>query len=243
MPRGITVAGTGRSSRRRWRPGARKSNWSLPPAMATSGSLPSAAPNERTAGSAPLGSADRWNDLGLERLGRDRPDVSVGDAARAIDDEGLGHAVDTPLDGGPAVAVRADGDKRIAVAAEEAPRGCRLILVIDAEHAHAGLLLEPHQNGMLFNAWDAPRSPEVDDGDLALREIQTRKAGDRVACPVGQALDRFQLRRGRHLADQGGRQLGGIASAQGKDEERGKDHEDRQRPDECARSPASWTGR
>src|SRR5262245_61485741 len=190
-PRGITAAGTGRSSRRRWRPGARRSKWSLLPAMAESGSLPSAAPNEGPSASA-LGSADRRNDLGLERLGRDRPDVFEGDAALSIDDEGFGHPVDTPCDGGPAVAVHADGDKRVAVAAEEAPRGCRLILVIDAEHAHAGLLLEPHQNGMLLNAWDAPRSPKVDDRDLALGEIQARKAADRAPCPVDQALERFR---------------------------------------------------
>src|SRR5215510_7491575 len=172
--RGITAAGTGRSSRRKWPPGARRSKWSLRPAMADS-RLSSAGPERAPLSSAPLSSADRRDDLGLERLGRDRPDVFKGDAALAIDDEGLGHAIDTPFDGGPAIAVHADGDKGIAVAAEEAPRGGRLILVIDAEHAHAGLLLEPHQNGMLLNAWDAPRSPEVDHRDLALREIQARK--------------------------------------------------------------------
>src|SRR5262245_1122355 len=75
--------------------------------------------------SAPLGRADRRDDPAIERLGRDRPYVLVDDAARAIDYEGLRHAVDTPFDGGPAVAVHADGHIGVAVAAEEAPRGCR----------------------------------------------------------------------------------------------------------------------
>ena len=40
------------------------------------------------------------------------------DHAFGIDDEGLGHAVDAPLDGGAAVAVSADGRVRVAVLRE-----------------------------------------------------------------------------------------------------------------------------
>ena len=63
---------------------------------------------------------------------RDRADVLVGDAALAVDDERLGHAVDAPLDGRAAVAIDADRGEGIAVAAEEAARGRRLVLVVDA---------------------------------------------------------------------------------------------------------------
>ena len=65
-------------------------------------------------------------------------DVLEGDLARAVDDERLGHAVDAPLDGAAAGGVDADGGVRIAVAAEIAARGGRLVLVVDAVDLDAG---------------------------------------------------------------------------------------------------------
>src|SRR6187551_3063791 len=85
---------------------------------------------------------DRGNDLVLERARRDRADVLVDDLPLAVDDEGLRHAVDTPFDGGAPVAVCADGGERIAVAAQEATRSGRLVLVVDAEYGGARALLQ-----------------------------------------------------------------------------------------------------
>src|SRR5258705_13344450 len=106
---------------------------------------------------------DRRKDHALERSLRDRADVLVGDAALAIDDEGLRHAVDAPFDRGASVAVDADGGEGIAVKAKEAPRRSRLVLVIDPKELDARPLFERHEKRALLRARDAPRAPETDD--------------------------------------------------------------------------------
>ena len=113
---------------------------------------------------------------------RDRADVLVDDLALAVDDERLGHAVDAPFDGRAAVAIDADRGEGIAVAAEEAARGRRLVLVVDAVELHAGPLLEGDQQRVLLHARHAPGGPEVHDRDLARwpgRRWQSRRRGAR----------------------------------------------------------------
>ena len=56
----------------------------------------------------------------IHRLGRQRADMLVADGAVGADDEGLGHAVDAPIDGGAALRIGADRRERVAERAEEA---------------------------------------------------------------------------------------------------------------------------
>ena len=51
---------------------------------------------------------------------RQRADMLVADGAVGADDEGFGHAVDAPVDGGAAVRIDADGRIGVAERAEEA---------------------------------------------------------------------------------------------------------------------------
>ena len=81
--------------------------------------------------------AHHRDDLAFQRLRRDRADVLVDDLALAVDDEGLGHAGDAPLDRRAPVGVDAHRSERIAVAAEEAACRRRLVLVVDAVELHA----------------------------------------------------------------------------------------------------------
>src|ERR1700741_4027484 len=60
---------------------------------------------------------------------RDRADQLEGDGAIAPDNESFGHAIDAPFDRGAAIAVDPDNAEWIAIAAEEAPRVLRLVLV------------------------------------------------------------------------------------------------------------------
>src|SRR5581483_3047181 len=107
--------------------------------------------------------------------------VLVEDAAVAADDERLRHAVHTPLDGGPPVAVHAHGNIGVAVAAEETARRRRLVLVVDAVDAHARALPERHQQRVLLHAGPAPGGPEVDHRDLARGELGAAEAADGAA--------------------------------------------------------------
>ena len=76
--------------------------------------------------------------------------------ASLADHEGFRHAVDAPFDRGAAALVGAGGGERIAVAAEEAPRVVGLVLVVDADQAHAAVLGELHQQRRLVVARHAP---------------------------------------------------------------------------------------
>src|SRR4051794_33400337 len=93
---------------------------------------------------------------GLEVLRRDRADELERDAPVAPDQEGLGDAVDAPVDGGTAVLVGADERERIAVAAEEPARILGLVLVVDAGDANALVLGEVHKQWRLVVARHAP---------------------------------------------------------------------------------------
>src|SRR5678815_1880375 len=93
-----------------------------------------------------LSGVQRLLDLDLEHavdvLRRHRSDQLVDDGALAPDQEGFGYAVDTPFDRGAAVAVDADDAERVAVAAEEAPRILRRVLVVDADDLEAFVAAE-----------------------------------------------------------------------------------------------------
>ena len=92
----------------------------------------------------------------VEIVGRDRPDQLVGDAGVAADDEGFRHAVDAPFDRRAAAFVGACRGERIAVAAEEAPRIVGIVLVVDADQAHALVLRQLHEQRRFVMARHAP---------------------------------------------------------------------------------------
>ena len=92
----------------------------------------------------------------FEIVRRERPDQFVGDAAVAIDDEGLGHPIYSPFDRRAAVAVDAVGRKWIAIAAEEAPRVIGLVLVVHSNDADAGVRRERDEQRRLVVAGHAP---------------------------------------------------------------------------------------
>ena len=98
--------------------------------------------------------ASRWSTSGrivlsTSRLGQ-RADMLVADAPGAIDDEGLGDAVDAPIDADPAV-IGADPRIGIAELGDPGERRVGLVLVVDAVDRHA-LLRAPARS-----APDAPR--------------------------------------------------------------------------------------
>ena len=71
-----------------------------------------------------LGPGDRRHDLAIDVVHGQRPGVLEADHALGIDDEGLGHAIDAPVDRGAAVAVGADGVVGIAELRRGTPRRC-----------------------------------------------------------------------------------------------------------------------
>src|ERR1700687_4844154 len=74
---------------------------------------------------------DERQDRAVEtRLGQ-RPDMLVANAAGPIDDEGLRHAIDAPIDANPPV-IGADPRIRIAERGDPGERGIPLVLVVDA---------------------------------------------------------------------------------------------------------------
>src|SRR5258708_37359960 len=74
---------------------------------------------------------DQWQDRMVEIGLGQRPDMLVADAAQAIDDEGLGDAVDPPIDADAPV-VGADPGIGIAERGDPGERRLFLVLVIDA---------------------------------------------------------------------------------------------------------------
>ena len=73
------------------------------------------------------------------------------------------------IDGRAAGSVGADAEKGIAVAAEKAPRGGGVVLVVDAVEPDAPLLGKPHEQRMLCVAGDAPGRPDIEDRRLPVR--------------------------------------------------------------------------
>src|SRR5690242_12669104 len=80
---------------------------------------------------------DLRQDHGRELLGADGADLLEADDTLAVDDEALGHAIDPPFDRRAAAGIGADRGIGIAQAAEKAAGVLRIILVVDANEAHA----------------------------------------------------------------------------------------------------------
>src|SRR3546814_13942862 len=102
----------------------------------------------------------RISDWSSDVCSSDLPAVVPADASVAVDDEGLGHAGDAPLDGGTA-GIGADAPVGIAELGQPGGGVLRLVAVIDPVERHAGLLGQRAEEGMLSAAGHAPGSKEV----------------------------------------------------------------------------------
>src|SRR5690625_2949577 len=80
---------------------------------------------------------DRRQDFALDLALRDRADMFVDDHAIAVDDKGLGHAIDAEIDAGAPARIRADQRVGIAELAQEAERVVLLVLVNDSMDGNA----------------------------------------------------------------------------------------------------------
>src|SRR5712692_11523918 len=101
--------------------------------------------------------------LALDAVAVERSDMAVADVAGAVDEVGLGHAVEAEIDADAAVLIEPDAAVGIAELGEEARRLLRLVLVGDAEERHVLLLGEAHQQRVLGAARHAPRGEKIDD--------------------------------------------------------------------------------
>ena len=117
--------------------------------------------------------AQRLLDFGQKRadeiVRRDRPYQFVGDAAVAADQESLRHAIDTPVDRGPARLVAAGGDKGIAIPIEKPPRIVGRILVVDADKLNALVPRQLFKKRRFVVAGHAPRGPDIQQCHRALK--------------------------------------------------------------------------
>src|SRR5690606_287722 len=156
---------------------------------------PSSAARRRKASEASTGTAqllDLRHEHVLQRIGRDRADVLVADAALAIDQEGFRHAIHAEVDADAAVDVEHRQHVGVAMVLEPGARtldghaGLGLerhaarvdrtvathFLVVEADHGHQLLLRHAHQHRMLLATGDAPRGPHVEQPHLALHFLQ-----------------------------------------------------------------------
>src|SRR3546814_6117762 len=113
----------------------------------------------------------RISDWSSDVCSSDLPAVVPADASVAVDDEGLGHAGDAPLDGGTA-GIGADAPVGIAELGQPGGGVLRLVAVIDPVERHAGLLGQRAEEGMLSAAGQAPGSKEVHHDHAAARQIR-----------------------------------------------------------------------
>src|SRR5436190_3851818 len=138
----------------------------------------------------------------LHDLHSEGADVLVADDAFAIDDVGLGHAVDAVVDADAAVHVGDDQVIGIAVALEPGQRVLALVLVIQADHRRDAGARHLCDHRMLDQARRAPGGPDVHDPHLA-EHLLLREA------LVGLDEQR-QLEGRRGLADEGRWHLAGV---------------------------------
>src|SRR5918992_2179751 len=131
---------------------------------------------------------------------RERSDVLVADDALAIDDVGLGHAVDAVVDRDLARGVVHRELVGIAVAREPRQRILARVLVIEPDHRDGLGQLGDH--GMLDQAWRAPRRPYVEQPDFS-EHVLLREARRGLVEPR-------QLEVRRRLAHQWRGHLAGI---------------------------------
>src|SRR5439155_16367945 len=134
-------------------------------------------------------------DLLLHDVGGERSDVLVADDALAIDDVGLGHAVDAVVDADAPARVEHDEMKRVAVALEPGQRLVAGVLVVEPDDRRESRLGDARHHWVLDQAWRAPRGPHAHDPHLA-EHVLLREA------LLGLVQER-QLESRRRLADQG----------------------------------------
>ena len=147
--------------------------------------------------------------------------MPTGDHAVWTDEESLGDAEDAIADSGVPIGVD-DARPGVAHTCGVVARGLERVLVDDPDHNHiAGSIALPHANqcGVLLLAGYAPRSPKVDDHDLALirREAQAPRSVEAV-----------ELEDGRGLADGSGLDVMRITAEAERecDHDADQDHED-----------------
>src|SRR6185503_969958 len=100
-------------------------------------------------------------DLFLQDFRRHRPDALVADHALAVDDVGLGHAVDTVVDGDAAGTVVDDRLEWVAVPLQPGNRVLARVLVVEPDHRRGAARSEARDLRVLDEARRAPRRPHV----------------------------------------------------------------------------------
>src|SRR5450755_25629 len=112
--------------------------------------------------------AHQRQDLALERVNAQGPDLLVANDARSVDDKRFRHAVNAVVDADASVLV--DDGRRIGIAILRKPGASvvRLVLVVETVDGNEIRLRELQQQGMLLAARDAPRRPHVEKPYLAL---------------------------------------------------------------------------
>src|SRR3954462_8373063 len=95
---------------------------------------------------------DERLDLFLHHVGGERTDLLVADDALAIDDVGLGHAVDAVVDADAAVRIEHDQLVRIAVFLQPRHRIVALVLVVETDDRHEARLRDARHHRMLGEA-------------------------------------------------------------------------------------------
>src|SRR5579859_8052860 len=94
-------------------------------------------------------------------------DNLVADHAVLVDKEGLGRAIDTPVDGHVADGIESDCIVRVAILVEHGEGILPVILVIEPMDRQESAGGESHQHGMLFMAGSTPAGPYVEQAHLA----------------------------------------------------------------------------
>src|SRR4051812_1738234 len=153
-------------------------------------------------------------------LGREDADALVADHPLAVDDEGLGHAVDAVVHPEAALAVVQGERVGVAEASEPGNGLLALVLVVEPDHRRGARARQRGEGGVLLAARDAPRSPHVENPYLPFEGVRTDAL-------VGRTEGR-QLERRRLLADERRRQLARVERQACAEERRG-DAEERER--------------
>src|SRR6185369_10712362 len=141
-------------------------------------------------------------DTALDEGRRERAHVLVAHHALRIDEERFRHAIDSPVDARPAFGIERRGDIGIAVAMQPCDARVALVLVVEAvdrELARAG---QRHQVLVLGAARGAPRSPHVEQVDLAAQAFGSDD--------LSRGMELRQREAGRGLAHERRRQLARV---------------------------------
>src|SRR3954471_18762372 len=104
---------------------------------------------------------DERLELLLHHVGGERPDLLVADHALAVDEIGLGDAVDAVVDADAPVRIEDDELVRVAVSLQPRQRVVALVLVVEADHRHETGARDARDHRVLDEARRAPRRPHV----------------------------------------------------------------------------------